>query len=64
MAQIPGLIKGLGVTFGEMVKTLKPDSRGGGPVTTRGGDDEPCDDEPCGGDERSGGSRERWWQFR
>ena len=35
MPDIPGkgLIKGLGVTFGEMVKTLKPDSRGGGPVT-------------------------------
>ena len=33
MAHVPGLIKGLGVTFGEMVKTLKPDSRGGGPVT-------------------------------
>ncbi|MCB1248667.1 MAG: NADH-quinone oxidoreductase subunit I [Acidimicrobiales bacterium] len=31
--KVPGLIKGLGVTFGEMVKTLKPDSRGGGPVT-------------------------------
>ena len=28
-----GLFKGLGVTFGEMVKTLKPDSMGGGPVT-------------------------------
>ena len=35
MPDIPGkgLIKGLGVTFGEMVKTLKPDSMGGGPAT-------------------------------
>jgi len=31
--QMPGMIKGLGVTFKEMVKTLKPDSQGGGPVT-------------------------------
>ena len=30
MPQVPGLIKGLGVTFGEMVKTLKS-----GPQTTR-----------------------------
>jgi hypothetical protein len=28
--KVPGLIKGLGVTFGEMVKTLKD-----GPQTTR-----------------------------
>ena len=28
-----GMIKGLGVTFGEMVNTLKPDSMGGGAVT-------------------------------
>ena len=28
--KIPGMIKGLGVTFGELVQTLKP---GGGPVT-------------------------------
>ena len=35
MPDIPGkgLIKGLGVTFGEMVKTLKPESMGGGPAT-------------------------------
>jgi NADH-quinone oxidoreductase subunit I len=32
-APFKGLIKGLGVTFGEMVQTLKPASRGGGPVT-------------------------------
>ncbi len=31
--QMPGMIKGLGVTFKEMVNTLKPDSKGGGPVT-------------------------------
>ena len=33
MPDVPlkGLFKGLGVTFGEMVKTLKPDSMGGGP---------------------------------
>ena len=31
--RVPGVIKGLGVTFGEMVKTLKPDSMGGGPAT-------------------------------
>ncbi len=31
--QVPGMIKGLGVTFKEMVNTLKPDSKGGGPVT-------------------------------
>ena len=30
MPQVPGLIKGLGVTFGEMVKTLRS-----GPQTTR-----------------------------
>src|SRR6478736_7003843 len=30
MAKVPGLVKGLGVTFGEMVKTLKD-----GPQTTR-----------------------------
>ena len=35
MPDVPGkgLIKGLGVTFGEMVKTLKPDRMGGGPAT-------------------------------
>ncbi len=30
MPKLPGMIKGLGVTFGEMVKTLKD-----GPVTTQ-----------------------------
>ena len=35
MPKLPGLIKGLGVTFGEMVQTLKPDSMGGGPVTVQ-----------------------------
>jgi NADH-quinone oxidoreductase subunit I len=37
MPDVPfkGMFKGLGVTFGEMVKTLKPDSRGGGPVTVQ-----------------------------
>ncbi|MBI2705854.1 MAG: NADH-quinone oxidoreductase subunit I [Actinobacteria bacterium] len=33
--QLPGMLKGLGVTFKEMVKTLKPDSMGGGPVTVQ-----------------------------
>jgi NADH-quinone oxidoreductase subunit I len=32
---MPGMLKGLGVTFGEMVNTLKPDSRGGGPHTVQ-----------------------------
>lgn len=32
MPKVPGMIKGLGVTFGEMVKTLKPS---GGPVTVQ-----------------------------
>ena len=35
MPKLPGMIKGLGVTFGEMVQTLKPDSKGGGPVTVQ-----------------------------
>ena len=35
MPKLPGLIKGLGVTFGEMVQTLKPDRMGGGPVTVQ-----------------------------
>ena len=36
-APVPGtgLLKGLVVTFGEMLKTLKPDAKGGGPVTVQ-----------------------------
>ena len=31
--QLPGLVKGLGVTLGTMVQTLKPKKLGGGAAT-------------------------------
>jgi NADH-quinone oxidoreductase subunit I len=35
MPKVPGMIKGLGVTFGTMVQTMKPKKMGGGAVTVQ-----------------------------